>query len=81
MTNANTIQAKRKFKNRWPFKQVRASEAADIGADAALVATALDSFVCCADSTSFGPMTLRARELQISQVLEKELQMLTRVTR
>lgn len=76
MTNANTIQAKRKFKNRWPFKQVRVSEVADdTGADAAFVANALDSFVCCADSTSFGPTTLRAIEQHISQVLSKQLQM------
>lgn len=71
MTKANTIQAKRKFKNRWPFKQVRLSEEEDTCAGAALVAKSFISLVCCADSMSVGPTTLRAIELHISQVLEK----------
>lgn len=68
MTKVNTIQARRKFRNRWPFKQVRDSEDTD-SAGAAFVAKAFTSFVCCADSMSFGPTTLCAIELHISQVL------------
>nr|GMC97605.1 hypothetical protein BHM03_00053129 [Ipomoea batatas] len=77
MTNANTMQAKRKFKNFCPLQQLRASEveAEEAVPVAAFVLPApFVSFACSSDdSVSFGPTTLRAIELQISQVLEKQL--------
>ena len=65
ITKAKTIQARRKFRKRWPFKQVRVSLVDEDGAEAAAVV----SFACSDDSTSFGPTTLCATELQISHVL------------
>lgn len=48
MTKANTIQARRKFKKRWPFKHVRVSAAEGVGADDGVefAAAALPSLDC-----------------------------------
>lgn len=72
MTKANTMQAKRKFRNQCPFRQFRVSEALDdVGtAETAFVAKSLVTFVCCTGSTSFGPTRLRTIELQISHTLK-----------
>nr|GMC88705.1 conserved hypothetical protein [Ipomoea batatas] len=71
MTKANTIQAKRKFRNQCPFRQFRVSGAKDVGtANTAFVAKSLVSIVGCTGSTSFGPTRLRTIELQISHTLK-----------
>lgn len=61
-TNANTIQARRKFRKRWPCQKLRDS---DVGIDAtAEIAEALlDSLAfCSANSISLAPATLRAMD-------------------
>lgn len=69
ITNANTIQASRKFRKRWPCQKLRISEwCADAGT-AATATVLLVSFDCSVTSISFIPTTLRAMEWQISQVL------------
>lgn len=71
MTKAKTIQARRKFKKRCPFKQVRVSGAEEDVLDAAtLLSLACCCCCCCPGSISLGPTTLLAIELQISQVLQ-----------
>lgn len=72
MTKANTIQARRKFKKRWPVKQLRVSVAEGAGTEDAADATRLPSLATCAASMSLGPRTFRATELQISQVLQQQ---------
>ena len=70
-TKANTIQARRKFRKRWPCQKLRDS-VDDIDAETAAVAEALlASDDCSVNSTSLAPTTLRAIEWQISQVLHK----------
>ena len=70
-TNANTMQASRKFRKRWPCQKLRVS-ATVAGAKTVTAAVALlVSFECTVDSMSFDPKTLRATELQISQVLKQ----------
>lgn len=69
MTKAKTIQARRKFKKRCPFKQVRVSGAEEDVLDAATLLS-LACCCCCPGSISLGPTTLLAIELQISQVLQ-----------
>lgn len=62
MTNANTTQASRKFRKRWPRQKLGVSK---WDADAATAATAvalLVSFDCSFVSVSFTPTTLRAME-------------------
>lgn len=69
MTNANTMQASRKLRKRWPCQMLRVSPW-PIAAEIEDVALALfTSFESSAVSISVAPATLRAIELQISQVL------------
>lgn len=75
MTKANTIQASRKFMKRWPCQKLRDSAPDTVvdtaaGAGVATVALLLVSVECSVNSISFAPKTLRAVELQISQVLK-----------
>lgn len=67
---ATTTQARRKFRKRWPFKQLRVSALASPAAEAVFATVELLSFVCCDASISFGPTTFCAIELQISHVLK-----------
>lgn len=69
-TNANTTQASRKFRNRWPCQKLRVS-AMGTGATAAAVVASLASFECSVDSISIDPKTLRAIEWHISHVLKQ----------
>lgn len=80
MTKANTMQASRKFRKRWPCQKLRVSApdtvvetAAGAGAVAVAVTVALllVSFECSVNSISLALKTFRAVELQISQVLKK----------
>ena len=64
MTNANTMQARRKLRNRWPCQNLRGSAAVAWAA-----AVLLDSFHCSMKSASLKPATLHAVEPQISQIL------------
>lgn len=68
ITNAKTIHASRKFRNRWPCQKFRAS-AWFTGAAVAGGVVSVDSFHCSVISTSFAPTTLQAVDPQISQVL------------
>lgn len=70
-TNANTMQASKKFRKRWPCQKLCVSVTV-AGAKTVTGAVALlVSFECCVNSMSFDPKTLRATELQISQVLKQ----------
>lgn len=70
-TKANTIQARRKLRNRWPCQKFRDS-VDDIEVETAAVAEALLASVdCSVNSISLPPTTLRAIEWQISHVLDK----------
>ena len=64
MTNANTMQARRKLRNRCPCQNLRGSAAVAWAA-----AVLLDSFHCSMKSASLKPATLHAVEPQISQIL------------
>jgi hypothetical protein len=66
ITNANTMQARRKLRNRCPCQNLRGSVAV---AWAATVP--LDSFHCSMKSISLKPATLHAVEPQISQILRQ----------
>lgn len=68
-TNANTIQARRKFRKRWPCQKLRDSEAEVDAEIAAIVDALFDSFVCSASSISLAPATFCAIDWQISHVL------------
>lgn len=68
MTKAKTIQARRKFKKRWPCQKLRISVGGAAAAAAAEVL--LVSFHWSMNSVSFTPTTLRAVDPQISQVLK-----------
>lgn len=66
ITNANTMQARRKLRNRCPCQNLRVS------VDAAWAAAVLlDSFHCSMKSASQKPATLHAVEPQISQILRQ----------
>lgn len=69
ITKANTIQASKKFKNRWPCQKFRVSDGCTDAADEAAVAASFASFHCSIISASLAPATLRAMDPQISQVL------------
>ena len=74
MTKANTIQASRKFMRRRPCQKLRDSApdtVVDTAAGAGAVALLLVSFECSINSVSLALKTLRAIELQISQVLKQ----------
>jgi hypothetical protein len=66
MTNANTMQARRKLRNRCPCQNLRGSVAVAWAA-----AVLLDSFHCSMKSASLKPATLHAVEPQISQILRQ----------
>lgn len=69
MTNANTIQANKKFRNRWPCQKFRDwDEGKDVVA-AAAAAASLISFHDSVSSASGTPDTFCATDPQISQVL------------
>ena len=66
ITNANTMQARRKLRNRCPCQNLRGSLAVAWAA-----AVLLDSFHCSMKSASQKPATLHAVEPQISQILRQ----------
>jgi hypothetical protein len=66
ITNANTMQARRKLRNRCPCQNLRGS--VDVAWAAAVL---LDSFHCSMKSASQKPATLHAVEPQISQILRQ----------
>lgn len=68
ITKAKTIQASRKFRNRWPCQKFRVS-AWWIGTVDAVGVASFDSVHCSIGSASFAPATLLAVVPQISQVL------------
>lgn len=71
MTKANTIQASKKLRNRWPCQKFRVSDVVVVvppGAAAADMAS-LASFHCSISSASFAPATFCAIDPQISHVL------------
>ncbi len=70
MTKAKTIQASRKFRNRWPCQKFRVSAGCTGAAAAAAAAASFASFHCSINSVSFAPATLCATDPQISQVLQ-----------
>lgn len=69
MTNANTIQASKKLRKRWPCQKFRVS---DEDSGTATVATSLASFHCSSNSASFVHETFSATDPQISQVLQSK---------
>lgn len=73
-TNANSMQASRKFAKRPSKQPLWVSEfdspASGVGVLVLFAAAALLLCDCCPDSTSFGTTTFCAIELQISQVLK-----------
>ncbi|EEF31971.1 conserved hypothetical protein [Ricinus communis] len=75
MTKAKTIHASKKFRNRWPCQKCRVSAVCTDGT-AVATAASLASFHCSTNSTSFGPVTFRATDPQISQhpAIESEKQ-------
>ena len=62
MTNANTMQARRKLRKRWPCQKLRESVWGVGPENAAVAVELLVSFDCSVDSISFTPITLRAIE-------------------
>ncbi|KAK8542239.1 hypothetical protein V6N13_137186 [Hibiscus sabdariffa] len=72
ITKAKTIQASRKFRNRCPCQKFLDS-APRIATGAAADAESFESFHCSVISVSLGPVTFRAVDPQISQILGKSL--------
>lgn len=62
ITKANTIQARRKFRNRWPRQKLWLSDEGIDAATAAVEDALLDSVDCSVNSTSCGPRMFRAME-------------------
>lgn len=71
--NANTTQASRKFRKRWPFQKLRVSPWRAGAETEDIAVPLLVSLDCSIDSKSVAPATLRAIELQISQVLKMSI--------
>ena len=73
ITNANTMQASRKFRKRCPCHMLRWSPWGVEAETAAIAVALLASLDCSIDSISVAPATLRATEWQISHILKKTL--------
>lgn len=69
ITNAKTMQASMKLRNRWPC-QKRWFSTCGVGLDAATAAAAFASLHSSIDSASFTQTTLLAIDPQISQILQ-----------
>lgn len=71
-TNAKTMQASRKFRNRWPCQKLRDSDTGTCAKTVVAAVALFVSFECSVDSMSFDAKTLCATEWHISQVLEQK---------
>lgn len=69
ITNAKTIHASKKLRNRWPCQKFRDSEG--VGTATAPAASSA-SFHCSVRSASVAPATLRAIDPQISHILHNK---------
>lgn len=74
MTNANTMQASKKFRKRCPCQKFLVDSAGDgEGNDAVTTVDALGALGCCISSSSVTTFTFSAVELHISQILKIDI--------